>query len=503
LGLWADFVVRNVKVTAPRGTDFFSHGANGFIDSIQTVYTYDYDGDPGFTDSYVSAKVLGGDWRGAWLHPYGFSFWPDSLKAYYTGTDATGPKVHAQFWGFRSTDLELGSPRNDAERYGKMRSTLHPNTLEQVRTSPGNRLTLISMGPVPRINPGESVNFVLAIVTARKAGNRPSTIDDAISRATLNENIQWARRAYYGEDQNGNGILDPGEDTNLNGLLDRYLLPQPPVPPAVRAVSEDRKVTLYWDKRAEASVDPISNLKDFEGYRVYRSNPGADLVIGADLRSSLALIAEFDSVGNDVGINAGFHSRGNFENLSTPKMFEGDTTKYYYKLEIDGLLNGWQYVFSVTAYDEGDPAQNLLPLESSSLQTAVRAMPGTPTNDGFANGAVGVYPNPYYVRAMWDGQAERDKKMYFYNLPSDCEIRIYTLAGETVDVIQHRSNEYDGQDIRWFRTFGGGNLVFSGGERAWDLISRHDQRLATGLYLFAVKDNKTGDVQRGKFVIVR
>ncbi|HEX9614287.1 MAG TPA: hypothetical protein VGA55_02215, partial [Bacteroidota bacterium] len=134
LGLWADFVIRNVKVTAPRGTDFFSHGANGFIDSMQMVYVYDYNGDPGFTDSYVSAKLLGGDWRGALMHPGAWPFWPDSLKAYYAGIDTGGPRVHAQFWGFRSTDLELGSPRNDAERYGKMNSTIKPDLLEQIRT---------------------------------------------------------------------------------------------------------------------------------------------------------------------------------------------------------------------------------------------------------------------------------------------------------------------------------------------------------------------------------
>ena len=501
LGLWADFVIRNVRVTAPRGTDFFSHGANGFIDSLQLVYVYDYDGDPGFTDSYVSAKLLGGDWRGALLHPKAWPFWPDSLKSSYAAIDTAGPRVRAQFWGFRSTDLELGSPRNDGERYGKMSTTIKPDLLEQIRTSPGNRLTLISLGPIPQILPGETVNFVLAIVAARKFGDRPSTIDDEISRQTLLENIRWAERAYQGEDKNGNGILDPGEDGNLNGVLDRYLLPQPPIPPAVRVVAEDRKTVIYWDKRAEQSVDPISGRTDFEGYRIYRTQPGDDLEVGGDLLSALTLIAEFDSVGNTVGTNSGFQSRGNFQNLSTPVNFPGDPVDYHYRYEVDGLLNGWQYVFAVTAYDEGDPVQNLQPLESSRLQTSTRAIPGSSVNDGFRNGTVGVYPNPYYVRAAWDGTAERDRKIYFTNLPSECEIRIYTLAGETVDVIHHSSTQTP--DIRWFQTFGSSQAAYSGGDAAWDLISEKDQRLATGLYLFAVRDKKTGDVQQGKFAIIR
>ena len=40
--------------------------------------------------------------------------------------------------------------------------------------------------------------------------------------------------------------------------------------------------------------------------------------------------------------------------MKEPVTFSGDTTHYYYKYELDNLLNGWQYLFSVTAYDEGD-----------------------------------------------------------------------------------------------------------------------------------------------------
>lgn len=502
LGFWADLVVRNVKITAPRGTEFFSHGANGFIDSLETVYTYDYNGDPGYTDSYISMRILGGDWRGSLIHPDAYASWPDSLKAHYAALDTSGPKVHAQFWGFRSTDLELGSPRNDAERLGKMKTTIKSDVLEQVRTTPGNRLSLISIGPIPEVQPGETVNFVLGVVAARKYGNRPSTVDDELSRSTLYDNLGWAQRAYQGEDKNNNGRLDAGEDSDLDGALDRYLLPSPPIPPAVRVVAGDRSVQIYWDRRAEASIDPISSASDFEGYKIYRTNAGSDLVIGGDLLGELSLIAEFDSAGNSVGTNSGFSSRGSFEALPTPVRFPGDSIAYAYRYTVDGLLNGWQYVFAVTAYDEGDPTQNLLPLESSARQTNVRVFPGSEPNDGFERGAVGVYPNPYYVRAAWDGTAERDKKLYFTNLPAKCDIHIYTLAGETVDVLHHDAST-QAADIRWFTTYGGEPMAFSGGEEAWDLISQADQRLATGLYLFAVKDLNTGEVQQGKFVLIR
>jgi hypothetical protein len=69
--------------------------------------------------------------------------------------------------------------------------------------------------------------------------------------------------------------------SNLNDVLisartvqliynQNYQFIRPPDKPVVAAVAGDKKVTLYWDSGAEASVDPILG-KDFEGYMIYRS----------------------------------------------------------------------------------------------------------------------------------------------------------------------------------------------------------------------------------------
>src|SRR5664280_941293 len=143
-------------------------------------------------------------------------------------------------------------------------------------------------------------------------------------------------------------------------------------------------------------------------------------------------------------------------------MFPNDPTKYWYKYEVPNLLDGWQYLFSVTAFDKGDPVNNLGPLESSRLANMKSILPGTlPTDDSKTK--VGVYPNPYYGSAIWDGTPiERLRKIYFYNLPSDCEITIYTLAGDVVKRLQHNSTA-NGQDIRWFDQYAAGsNQQFTG-----------------------------------------
>ena len=205
----------------------------------------------------------------------------------------------------------------------------------------------------------------------------------------------------------------------------------------------------------------------------------------------------------EIALENIFPSSGfNFVELQEPVTFPGDTIEYWYKFELDNLLNGWQYIFSVTAFDEGDLSNNLLPLESSPLANFERVLPGTPAVED-ADVQVGVYPNPYYGEAYWDGSSERLRKIYFFNLPAVCEITIYTLAGDIVKRIQH-TGESNGSDIRWFETFASdGKQKLAGGEQPWDLISDSDQAIATGMYLFTVKDQNDGDIKTGKFLIIK
>jgi hypothetical protein len=119
-----------------------------------------------------------------------------------------------------------------------------------------------------------------------------------------------------------------------------------------------------------------------------------------------------------------------------------------------------------------------------------------------ASRKVGVYPNPYRLNAAWDGDTSRTRRLNFYNLPRRAEIRIYTLAGEVVATLQHDADDNPG-DIRWYDTFSAENRVLPGGEHSWDLLSGNGLPLASGLYLFTVKDLTSGTVQTGKFVILQ
>ncbi len=264
----------------------------------------------------------------------------------------------------------------------------------------------------------------------------------------------------------------------------------------MRAELSEGKVTLYWDDFAEQSVDPVTGKRDFEGYRVYRSDLGADRT--GDLFSNVSLVAQYDKAGNRTGYNNGFGA----VRLAQPLTFDGDPTRYSYRFEADGLLSGWQYAFAVTAFDEGEALTGLPPFESSLLANAVRVFPGAPAQPSEGGAKAGVYPNPYRVNAAWDGTTNRTRKLYFTNLPAKCEISVFTPAGELVDRFAHDAATSVG-DTRWYTDFSGPNRVAAGGEHAWDLLSQANLNLATGLYLFTVRDTDTGHVQTGRFVIIK
>ncbi|MCS7073636.1 MAG: hypothetical protein NZ108_04125, partial [Bacteroidia bacterium] len=283
--------------------------------------------------------------------------------------------------------------------------------------------------------------------------------------------------------------------------ITRYILPAPPDAPIVKMIAKENTIQLFWNDRAERSIDPISRKQDFEGYRIYKTSVGFDLQNNQDIATAMQLVASFDKPGNQIGYDNGFGAI----RLPQPIQFEGDTTRYHYFYEFKNVLNGWQHAVSVTAFDSGEPENDLESLETSKLSTMKRIFPGKPANRGFVFGEPFVYPNPYYASASWEGtaQPEQNRKIIFANLPPNCEVRIYTVAGDLVKTFEHHES-YQGEDTKWFQTYSNPKQnQFSGGEHAWDLLSSDTQIIARGIYLFAVKDLDSGEIRRGKFVVIK
>jgi hypothetical protein len=203
---------------------------------------------------------------------------------------------------------------------------------------------------------------------------------------------------------------------------------------------------------------------------------------------------------NSVGFNNGFAPIL----LDKPVKFDGDTTSYRYKYSFNNISNGWQYLILVTAFDKGDKDLGVEPLESSFSENEIRAYAGTKAKEFNGATKVGVYPNPYNSKAAWDGENSRLRKIIFYNLPKDAEIVVYASSGDVIATIKHQADTYKGEDIRWFSNYSDtSKVVMSGGEHAWDLLNESKTQLSTGVYMFTVKDLKTGEIQSGNFAVIK
>ncbi len=120
-------------------------------------------------------------------------------------------------------------------------------------------------------------------------------------------------------------------DQAQNTINANFELPKPPVRPTLSGTAGDSKAILFWNDASEKSIDNFTGNLDFEGYRIYRSN---------DNGKSWNEIADFDIV-NSVGSNTGL------------QYSYTDTT----------VINGFDYWYSITAYDRGD--EQIESLESS------------------------------------------------------------------------------------------------------------------------------------------
>ena len=106
---------------------------------------------------------------------------------------------------------------------------------------------------------------------------------------------------------------------------------------------------------------------------------------------------------------------------------------------------------------------------------------------------VKVVPNPYVVTSIYETNIET-KEIQFHHLPGHCTIRIFTVAGELLRVIEHQeeSEGWRGPSVE-----------------AWNIRTYNNQEVAFGIYLFhieaeGIENGKSKTFSEiGKFAIIR
>jgi hypothetical protein len=100
---------------------------------------------------------------------------------------------------------------------------------------------------------------------------------------------------------------------------------------------------------------------------------------------------------------------------------------------------------------------------------------------------VHTVPDPYYVESKFEVSTEQ-KVLKFVGLPQDCIIRIYSVSGVLVRVLEHHAGSYNSASTT------------QGSEHDWDLKNRNNQVVASGVYFWHVE---AGDARKlGRFTVV-
>jgi hypothetical protein len=94
---------------------------------------------------------------------------------------------------------------------------------------------------------------------------------------------------------------------------------------------------------------------------------------------------------------------------------------------------------------------------------------------------VHTVPDPYYVTNSLE-QTANTKVLRFVNLPDRAIIRIYSVSGILVNIVNH-------------------NNTAGGGEEIWNLRNRNNQFVASGVYYFHV-EAPDGQTHVGRFTVV-
>jgi len=178
-------------------------------------------------------------------------------------------------------------------------------------------------------------------------------------------------------------------------------------------------------------------------------------------------------------------------------------SRRYYVFPVLYPEKGVENYFAVTSYDRGIPSQNLQSLESGKDGNRITIFAG-PSASNLEN--VYVVPNPYLGQSKFDGRRDKDetgdrsKRIWFVNLPENCTIKIFTLAGDLVDEFEH-----NGESVVDVINPSKASLtgIAPGGMEPWDLLSKHDQIVASGVYLYSVEDHASGNVKVDKFVLIK
>jgi hypothetical protein len=269
--------------------------------------------------------------------------------------------------------------------------------------------------------------------------------------------------------------------------------------PEMRAQAEgDQRIAIEWDNASEVALGAAGEIP-FCGYRIWRVE-GWRRPLGSfgPAPHEWQPVAELASEPRGVQLDLRDYTNEFAEVVDTLYSSTGTgepLLRYavgrYFFVDSLGLKNGMLYFYDVTAYGcwydslgryhelESQPAA----LESEGVRPRWGAVTGSDWKT-----KVMVVPNPWRGSAAWDlipSDADpTGTHIAFANLPdAECAVRIYTLAGDLVQILHHDPGMYRQGTLRW------------------NMISRNGQEITSGVYIYAITCGK--DTKVARFTVIR
>jgi hypothetical protein len=372
-------------------------------------------------------------------------------------------------------------PTSDRQQYDFMSSGIIKP--DQPISQLGDTQFLFGFGPLQSVRPGDTMKIVVALISGE-------AVEQGFNN--LKQNATRALELFYHD----------------------YRLPVVPPSPPLRITKENERVILDWQwHRGDRGFDPLEAWDDsnkfvdvlpdthwrrrnppeghtrggriFEGFKLWRSespnfNP-----------QSFALMKQYD-VDDDLSFEYG--------------------TGLQFTYVDSNLVRGRKYWYAVTSFsipgasivqipDPPNPPRldTLITEPQESDLQANATLVQLPFAPSTHLGQVKVVPNPYrtdvdytFESGGWEGLSrlwtENQRVVWFIHLPPKCTIRIFTVTGDEVAVLEHDDANRTSPDRPV-------------GQEEWNLLSGSGRAIASGIYVFTVESDFGRQI--GKFVVIR
>jgi len=174
----------------------------------------------------------------------------------------------------------------------------------------------------------------------------------------------------YGEDKFD---LDRNKEIVQEIYDNDYQFPPPPAKPELTAVAGDSEVTLYWDRVAETTIDPVLLEYDFQGYKLYKAsdpnfNDVRNITNAYGIIENYSPLVQFDLADE---IDSLFYPNYDLFQQSAGLSFNlGDSTGLVHNFVDRDVINGRTYYYALSAYDSGNP-EHTFPSENTKYITVL------------------------------------------------------------------------------------------------------------------------------------